>query len=189
MKVVVKISMYPPHLDRTTKIHLISSVENTSFDPDPVKPCRTSTREQHHRPVWRCLTFSSSEENDDATTADEFPSPDQIPPVQKCLDVFPHPSSPLNMSITLDKEENMEEDFPIVLFDDEHWEMEEISNRPLCIHEHSLPHGVHPYPCPYVNYHTSSYYDTLDLSNISKFEDIMTTSSDEDIPPLKDIRY
>ena len=37
--------------------------------------------------------------------------------------------------------------------------------------------------------HQASYYDTLDLSNISELEDIMTTSSDEDIPPLKDIGY
>ena len=51
------------------------------------------------------------------------------------------------------------------------------------------PHGLCPYPCPYVNYQTSSYYDTLDLSNISKFEDIMTTSSDEDLPSLEDIEY
>ena len=72
---------------------------------------------------------------------------------------------------------------------DEHWDMEEIPDRPLCIYKHPLPHGLCPYPCPYANYQTSSYYDTLDLSNISKFEDIMTTSSDEDIPPLEDIGY
>ena len=30
----------------------------------------------------------------------------------------------------------------------------------------------------------SSYYNTLDLSDISKFEDLMTTSSNEDIPAL-----
>ena len=72
---------------------------------------------------------------------------------------------------------------------DEHWDMEEIPDRRFCIHEHSLPHGLCPYPCPYVNYQTSSYYNTLDLSDISKFEDIMTTSSNEDIPLLKDIGY
>ena len=54
----------------------------------------------------------------------------------------------------------------------------------LCIHEHSLP-----YPCPYSDYQASSYYDKLDLSDISQFEDLMTTSSDEDIPGLKDIGY
>ena len=82
----------------------------------------------------------------------------------------------------------MEEDFQTVPLNNEHWDMEEIPDRALCIHEHALPHGLCPYLCPYVNYQTS-YYDSLDLCNISEFEDIMTTSSDEDIPPLKDIGY
>ena len=35
--------------------------------------------------------------------------------------------------------------------------------------------------------HTStSYHNTLDLSNISELEDLMTTSIDEDIPALDD---
>ena len=38
-------------LRRTSKIHHISSVKNTSFDPDPVTPCSTGTRQSHHRPV------------------------------------------------------------------------------------------------------------------------------------------
>ena len=36
---------------------------------------------------------------------------------------------------------------------------------------------------------TSSYYDALDLSDISEFEDPMTTSSDEDIPALEVVGY
>ena len=83
----------------------------------------------------------------------------------------------------------MEEDFQTVPLDDEHRDMEEIFDRTLCVHEHALSHELCPYPCPYANYQTSSYYNTLDINNISAFEDIMTTSSDEDIPPLKDIRY
>ena len=67
--------------------------------------------------------------------------------------------------------------------------MEEIPDRPLCIHEHSVPHGLCPYLCPYSEYQASSYYDTLDLSNISEFEDLMTTSSNEDFPALDDIGY
>ena len=79
--------------------------------------------------------------------------------------------------------------FPNSALDNEHWDMEEIPDGTLCVHEHALPHGLCPYPCPYVNYQTSSYYDTLDISNISEFKDIMTTSSDEDIPLLEDIGY
>ena len=42
------------------------------------------------------------------------------------------------------EEEEEEEDFQTVLLNDEHWDMEEIPDRPLCIHEHSLPHGLYP---------------------------------------------
>ena len=72
----------PTLLRRTTKIHHVSSVKNAPFDPDPVTPCSTGTRESYHRPVWRCLPFGSSEEDVDDTPTD------QIPPVQKCLDAF-----------------------------------------------------------------------------------------------------
>ena len=65
--------------------------------------------------------------------------------------------------------------------------MEEIPDQPLCIHEHSVPHELCPYPCPYLDYTT--YYDTLDLGDILEFEDLMTTSSDEDIPALDDVGY
>ena len=77
----------PTPLRRTTKIHHISSIENVSFDPDPVTPHNTGNREPCHRPVCRCLIFSSSEEDDD-TPADEIPSPDQIQPVQYHQDAF-----------------------------------------------------------------------------------------------------
>ena len=123
---------------------------------------------------------------------------DEIPPSNNTLPVHYHttafqqlpPKCTLNTYVTLEaEEEEMEEDFQTMTLDDEHWDMEEILNRLLCIHEHLLPHGLCLYPCPYTNYQTSSYYDTLDLSDISKFEDIMTTSSNEDIPPLEHIGY
>ena len=94
------------------------------------------------------------------------------------------------MHVTLEAgEEEDEEDFQIVPLNDEHWDMEEIPDRHSCIHEHSLPHRLCPYPCPYSDYQASSYYITLDLSDISEFEDLMTTSSEEDFPALNDIGY
>ena len=48
--------------------------------------------------------------------------------------------------------EDEEEDFQTVPLDDEHWTYEETPERTLCVHEHGLPHGLCPYPCPYVNY-------------------------------------
>ena len=79
-----------------------------------------------------------------------------------------------------------EEDFETVLLDDDHWTTEEIPDRHLCIHKHSVPHLLCPYPCPYMVYTSTLYHNTLDLSDISEFEDLMTTSSDEDIPALED---
>ena len=176
----------PTPLRSTSKIHHVSSVENASFDPDPVTLHSTSTREAHCRTVWRHLTHSSSEGDADSPN-DEIPSPDSTLPVQHHVDAFQQPSSKytLNAYVTLEEEE----DFQTVPLDDEHWDMEVIPERHLCIHEHSLPHGLCPYPCPYLDYQTSSYYNTLDLSDISKFEGLMTTSSNKDIPTLEDIGY
>ena len=56
----------------------------------------------------------------------------------------------------------------------------------ICYHMDYVHIHVHS---PYSDYQTSSYYNTLDLSDISEFEDLMTTSSDEDIPALKYIGY
>ena len=66
---------------------------------------------------------------------------------------------------------------------------EEVPDRTLCIHEHALPNGLCPYLCPYANYLLPSYADTMDLSDISDFEDIMIMSSNEDIPTLEDPPY
>ena len=177
----------PTPLRRTSKIHHISSVKNTSFDQ--VTSHSTGTNQSHHRPVHRCLTYSSSD-NDDDTCTDEIPSPDSTPQLQHHVDALQQPSSKytLNAYVNLEEEEE-EEDFQTVLLDDEHWDMEEIPDRHLCIHEHSLPNGLCPYPCLYLHYQTSSYYDTLDLSDISEFEDLMATSSTKDIPTLDEVGY
>ena len=86
-------------------------------------------------------------------------------------------------------EEDEEEDFQMVPLDDEHWTTEEAPDRTLCIHKHALPHGLCPYPCHYANYLLPLYTDSMDLSDISDFEDIMTTSSNEDIPALEEVPY
>ena len=78
----------PTPLSRTSKIHHISSIENASFDPNPVKPCSTGTKESHCRLVHRHLTFSSSQEDDDDTPTDEIPSPNSTPPVHHHTDAF-----------------------------------------------------------------------------------------------------
>ena len=183
----------PTPLRRTSKIHHVSSEEHASFDPNPVIPCTRGIRESPCRLVLRCLTFSSSsEEEEDDTPMDETPSPHSALPAQHHADTFQQLPSKctLHMYVTLEaEEEDTEEDFQTVPLYDEHWDMEEIPDRPLCSHKYALPHEICPYPCPYANYQTSSYYDSLDLSDISEFEDIMATSSNEDIPPLENIGY
>ena len=77
----------------------------------------------------------------------------------------------------------------MVPLDDEHWTSEETPERTLCIHEHGLPHGLCPYPCPYANYRMPFYMDSLDLSDISDYEDYMVTSSDEEIPGMEEVPY
>ena len=155
-------------------------------------PHSTGTKKSHCRLVCRHLTFSSSEEDNVDTPTDEIPSPNSTPPVQHHTDAFQQPPSRciLNAYVTLEaEEEDVQEDFQTVPLDDEHWDMEEIPDRPLCIHKLSLLHRLRSYPCPYSDCQALLYYIALNLSNISKFEDLMTTSSNEDIPALDDIGY
>ena len=116
--------------------------------------------------------------------------PASTAPLQNHIDTLQHPTSKctLNAYVNLEEEEE-EEDFQTVSLDNEHWNTEEIPDRHLWIHEHSLPHGLCPYQCPYLDYTTSSCYNTLDLNDISKFEDLMTISRNKDIPTLDVVGY
>ena len=105
------------------------------------------------------------------------------------MDFLQQPHSKCTLTICDDLDDEEEEDFPTGSLEDGHWTIEEIPDRYLCIYEHSVPHELCPYPHPYLDYTSSSYYDTLDLGDISKLEDLMTTSSDEDIPALDNIVY
>ena len=125
----------------------------------------------------------------DNTIEDEVPSPFSASQMWNHTHDPHEVSSKHDLEAHIHLEEEEEEDFQTVSLDDEHWTTKEIPDRPLCIHEHSLPHGLCPYPCPYANYQTPSYYETMDLSDISEFKDLMTTSSDEHIPALKDSMY
>ena len=98
----------------------------------------------------------------------------------------PHSKYILTIYGDLGEDKEEEEHFQTVSLEDNHWTAEEIPDRHLCIHEHSLQHPLCPYPCPYMDYPPTSYHNTLDLSDISEFEDLMTISSGEDIPALED---
>ena len=127
---------------------------------DPAPTTPCSTPQTPPSPVCRCLSFSSA----DSYTLDSTP---------ECSEGL----------------EDEEEDFQMAPLDDEHWASKEAPERTFCIHEHGLPHGLCPYPCPYMNYQMPSYIDSLDLSDISDYEDYMVTSSDEEIPGMEEMPY
>ena len=156
----------PTPLQRTPCIHHVSSLEHASFNPVNTTPHCTvtimpcSTPQTPTRPVCYCLCFSS----DTAHTPDNTPA---------CSD----------------SSEKEEEDFQMVPLDDKHWTSEEGPERTFCIHEHGLPHNLCQYPCPYGSNDTVSYMDSLDLSDISYYEDYMVTSSYEELPGLEEVPY
>ena len=152
------------------RIHHVSSIKHASFDSNPVTPWNTF--QTLPRPVCRWLLFSLS---DDSDTSED------ISPTTR--------TTSAGTQVCLEEGEEEEEDFWTVPLDDEHWATKEVSDRTLCIHEHALPHGLCLYPCPYTYYLIHSYADGLDLSDISNFEDIMITSSNEDVPALLDMPY
>ena len=116
--------------------------------------------------------------------------PPSTAPLQNPVDFLQQTPSTCTLPICDDLDGEEEEvDFQTVSLVDDHWTMEEILDRHLCIHKHSLLHELCPYPYPYLDYTSSSYYDTLDQSDISEFEDLMTTSSNEDIPALDEVGY
>ena len=144
------------------------------FNPTHTTPCHTADPPHYNtqltlpRPVCHHLTFlSDSLESDQAP--DSSSDNDQDPDISS----------------------DEEEDFQTVPMDDEHWTTEMVLERTFCIHENGLPNNVCQYPCPYGNNNDSvSYMDSLDLSNISNYEDYMlTTSNDEELPGLEEVPY
>ena len=113
----------------------------------------------------------------------------QTPPRPVCRHLSFSSADSYTPDSTPECSEDEEEDFQMVPLDDEHWTSEETPERTLCIHEHGLPHGLCPYPCPYTNYQMPSYMDSLGLSDISDYEDYMVTSSNEDIPEMEEMPY
>ena len=152
----------PTPLRKMPRIHHISSAEHASFDPNPVTP--HNMFQTPPRLLCRWLTFSLS--NDSDTSEDTSPAARE---------------TPTDAQVYLEDEV----DFQMVPLDGKHWTTEEVPGRTLGIHEHAFLHGLCLYPCPYVNYLLHSYANTLDLSDISNFEDIMITSSNKNIPALE----
>ena len=86
-----------------------------------------------------------------------------------------------------------EEHFPTAPLDDDILMDEPVLDRHLCIHEHSQPHDLCPYPCLdnldqvhlTLEYALAPQY--MDLSDLFSVPDVMTAASDKDISSLEDV--
>ena len=88
------------------------------------------------------------------------------------------------------KESYEDEDFQTVSLDNEPWTTEMVPERTFCIHENGLPNNVCTYPCPFGSNNTTSYIDSLDLSNVLDLKDnFLTTSDEEKLPGLEEVLY
>ena len=56
------------------------------------------------------------------------------------------------------------EDFQTVALDDEYWNTDPIPDRHLCIHEHSQPHSLCPYPASYCDTHEIQGHSDLHIN-------------------------
>ena len=171
----------PTPLRKTPHIHHMSSMEHTSFNPAHTTPHSTvtitpcSSQQTPTRPVHCCLSFNSNSDQDpDSTPVHSNSSADDQDP----------DSSPV-YSDSPDEEE----DFPTVRLDDEHWTSDIVPERTFCIHKNGLPNNVCQHPCPYGSNDTVSYMDSLDLSDISDYENYMVTSSNEELPGMEEVPY
>ena len=155
----------PTPLQKTPCIHHVSSMEHASFDPAYPTPHHPATTLHCNspltspRPVCHHLTFTSdsSESDQDPDSTSEYSDTED----------------------STSEYSDAEEDFQMVPIDDEHWTTEMVPERTFCIHENGLPNNVCPYPCPYGNNNSVSYMDSLNLSDISDYEDYMMTTSDD----------
>ena len=107
--------------------------------------------------------------------------------------VYHHTSTPNTDDPFLDA--TAEENFSTAPLDDDIWLEDAVPDRPLCIHEQTQAHYQCSCPCQYSldlphlapEDAPAPYYEIMDLSDISDFQDVMTTTSEEDIPDLGDI--
>ena len=88
-----------------------------------------------------------------------------------------------------------EEDFPTAPLYDNIWMEEPVPDRHFCIHEQSQLHDLCPYSRPYSSDQLhptpenapTPHCEMMDLGDIFDFQDVMTTTIDEDIPDLDDV--
>ena len=132
---------------------------------------------------------SSNEENPSTDSSPLHGRAKKSSPVQQHM-VYHHTDGSFQDATNED-----EEDFPTAPLNDDVWLEEPVTVRHLCMHEQSQLHFLCSYSCPYSldlppptpEDTPVSYYKTMDLNNISDFQDVMTTTSNEDIHDPDDV--
>ena len=130
----------PTPLCRASHLYHVSASENLSFAPaTPLTHQAYSPQQPSNLNTVCChLAF----DNDDSSSTDTGPLPDRT-----------EHSSPaehqMACHLTSAEDKEVEEHFPTAALDDDIWMEELVPDRHLCIHEHSQPHDLCPYPCPH----------------------------------------
>ena len=151
----------PTPFRRAPQIYHISSSGNLSFAP--TTPCTTAEQHSEHFP----RRFRS---HSPICSHLVFTSSDDESPVRTSNPCLQHHSTPYDSPL----QERAE--LPPQL--QHHMDYHQCSYP--CPYSLDLPHSA-PEDAP------APYYEMMDLSDISGFQDVMTTTSDEDIPDLEDI--
>ena len=187
---------------RAPGLYQDSTRENLSFNPaTPLTtihphPAHSPQRLSSHNLVHQHLTFGSSDE--------ENPSPDSSPSHGQAEQSHLYSNTWFTTTHLYQAQmtpsrilplKKKKKDFPTAPLDADVWLGDPVPVRYLWIHKESQPHYQCPYPSPYSldPLHSAPedaqapYYEMMDLSDILNFQDVMTATSDEDIPDLDDI--
>ena len=165
----------PSPLCQAPQLYHVSTQDNLSFRPATPRACPspqpgTLTTVCHH------LTYEEDEESSlNPRMEDHSPEEDTL------AHCFPN---------IAEDEDDTGEHFPTASLDENVWMEEPIADWHMCIHENSQ-HDLYPYPCPYsltpLHLTQNGVPQYMDLGDIFKFPDVITTASNEDIPSLEDI--
>ena len=183
----------PTPLRRAAQLYHISTSKYISFDPTTAAqhPEHTSRRLRSCSSVWHHFTFSSS--NEESPTPDSSTLHRRAEPPSLAQHHMDYQHTPTPDTDNSSRMLQMKKIFPQL-----HWMvtfgLKIQFQRDICVFMNSHSHISHVS----IPVHTSltcypplqkmlQYHDAMDLSDISDFQDVMMTTSDEEIPDLDDV--
>ena len=75
---------------------------------------------------------------------------------------------------------DIDEHFPTISLDDDIWTEELVPDRHLCIYHLDQPPPQSSHQCPFQSVPAEAYDNIMTINNILDFEDMATTTGDED---------